>query len=180
VDSFKSNQLYLWGRWPQHILDRRLGMPQSWSGCCWEEKHLLALPGSETQPSSSEPAAILTELLLLPTGRTKVPRSLNVKEKIFLVTGSVQLSEQEHKSLWLTQTRLIFRTSIMSWMISRLQGAPPTAPTFSVVKVTPSFLALTIRSTYTEGVAIMLVHLQRQEWSSCGFAQPLHVKTVNL
>jgi len=38
--------LYLWGKEPPYPLDRRLGRPQSWSGCNGEEKKSLLLPAN--------------------------------------------------------------------------------------------------------------------------------------
>jgi hypothetical protein len=49
-----------WGKSPQYPLDRRLGGPESWSGCCGVEKTFLSLPGIEPQPSSLYPVTILT------------------------------------------------------------------------------------------------------------------------
>jgi hypothetical protein len=39
-----------WGKWTRYQLDRRLGEPHSWSGCCKEEKYLLLLPGIKPIP----------------------------------------------------------------------------------------------------------------------------------
>jgi hypothetical protein len=50
VVSFTPLKLYPRGTSPQYQLDRRLGGPQSRSGCCGEEKK-LALPGIEPRPS---------------------------------------------------------------------------------------------------------------------------------
>jgi hypothetical protein len=45
--SFTPQPLYPWGNCPRYRLDRRLGGPQSWSGCCGEEKN-LAPAGKQT------------------------------------------------------------------------------------------------------------------------------------
>jgi hypothetical protein len=42
--SFMSRKLYLQGWSPQYPLDRRLGEPQSWSGCCEVQKNVFLLP----------------------------------------------------------------------------------------------------------------------------------------
>jgi hypothetical protein len=52
VVSFMSMSLYHQGNIPRYPLDRRLSGPQSWSGCCGVEKHLLPLSGIEPGPSS--------------------------------------------------------------------------------------------------------------------------------
>jgi hypothetical protein len=48
-----------------YSLDRRLGEPQSRSGRCWLEEHLLPLPVIGPRSSSLQPVAILTELIRL-------------------------------------------------------------------------------------------------------------------
>jgi hypothetical protein len=50
VVSFTHRPLYHRRKRPYYALDRRLGGPQSWSGCCGEE--LLSLSGIELWPSS--------------------------------------------------------------------------------------------------------------------------------
>lgn len=83
--------------------------------------------------------------------------------KILLKWSNFELLEhiQSNKSSWLTQTRLMLSVSIMLWTTSLVHMAPPTEPTLRVVRVMPSFLVVAIRSTYKDGVAVMLVHLQR-------------------
>jgi hypothetical protein len=39
---------YLWGNSPWYSVDRKMGVPQSQSGCCGEEKNPLPLLGIES------------------------------------------------------------------------------------------------------------------------------------
>jgi hypothetical protein len=48
--------LYLWGKNPWYPLNRRLGVPQSWSGCFGEEENPLSPAGNQ---NPDPPAHIL-------------------------------------------------------------------------------------------------------------------------
>jgi hypothetical protein len=62
VVSFTTQPLYSQGKSPWYPLDRRLGGPQSRSGCCGEEKNSQPPPGIEPRCSSQQPVSIPTEL----------------------------------------------------------------------------------------------------------------------
>jgi hypothetical protein len=53
VVTFTTRPLYLQGKSPRHLLARRLGGPQSQSGCCAVKKNPLLLPRIEPQPCST-------------------------------------------------------------------------------------------------------------------------------
>jgi hypothetical protein len=54
-----SGLLYPQGNRPQYLLDRRLGGPKNWSGCCGEKQSLV--PGRNASHSLL-PFEMLTEL----------------------------------------------------------------------------------------------------------------------
>jgi len=55
---------------------------------------------------------------------------------------------------------LMLSFSLMSLAVCWLHTLPAVAATFSVVRVTPSFVALAVRSMYTDGEPEMWVILQ--------------------
>jgi hypothetical protein len=60
--SFMPHMLYLWERSPWYPLARRLGEPQSQSGCHGYRENSLASTKSQTQLPSPHPIAIMTVL----------------------------------------------------------------------------------------------------------------------
>jgi hypothetical protein len=65
--SFMPRPIYPQGNSPQYLLDRRLGGPQSRSGCGTETKNFQPPPEIEPRSSSPWPVAIPTELSRLRT-----------------------------------------------------------------------------------------------------------------
>jgi hypothetical protein len=74
VVSFTPLPLYSWGHSPQYSLHRRLGGPQSRSGCHGEEKNLLPLPGIEPQFLCRPAHSVVT----IPTELSRLP---NLKQR---------------------------------------------------------------------------------------------------
>jgi hypothetical protein len=53
--SFTPRSIYPLGSSPRHLLDKRLGGPQSWSGHCGGKKSIFPLPEIEPHPSGLFP-----------------------------------------------------------------------------------------------------------------------------
>jgi hypothetical protein len=87
-DSFRLRQLYPQGMSPRYSFDRRLGGPQSRSGCGGEEKNSQSLPGLE--PPIIQPVAqcYTTELSRFTVTGTQLYTSLKFSISDVTPSGS--------------------------------------------------------------------------------------------
>jgi hypothetical protein len=94
--SFMPPQIFLCGKSFWHPLNRGLGGAQSWSGCCWEEKNLLPLPGTEPKRLRFPAGGLVIILTMLP--------ALTCFDKWILTTASNSMTTQTDRAASLLTT----------------------------------------------------------------------------
>ena len=83
--------------WKEHPLDRRIGGPQSWSGCCGEQTQFLgrAAHSKVTTPNRLIPLDFLNRRLLIGTTELGIKVALYTT---FMVDGLVMWNDHVPKS----------------------------------------------------------------------------------
>ena len=116
--------LYLWGKNPWYILNRRLGAPQSWSGC-FGEKHKTCLSGNWNADPPAQSSVMMTTSRILGENRdsytSENPVILCNKNSASILTWKQKQDLKEVATGQKMQPQLLpFGTRDIEWIMDTL------------------------------------------------------------